>query len=346
MIIFMILAIAALGQLMVYKGARTGHYVNPNVATQVVRGTIFDRNGRALAIEVPRYNVYADFTTKAESADLNAASQVLAIYTDKTPAEMYKLLQDTQTERKLIAHDIPLTTVDALKSALLHANIPSDVITITKEYERTYPAAFHAAQLIDETEQVFDHVLSPYPGFDELTTYGSDVYLSIDLDIQYLLDLAVQQVYDIQKSDYSLAFIADVTTGQVLACTTYPFYDLNNTKSVPEEQRISQTYVSSISRADLQIQNLQLISKVTKHNSTDPVTDYKLDKPYTTDLELTRDLVTLPDGINSQVKLIPDTGAKYLIFIGSINPTANTDSNVLDLAIDSIRQGLASQGKL
>ncbi len=341
-LIFMVVAVAFIAELMVSNGVRAGKYVNPNVATQVVRGTIFDRNGRALALEVPRYNVYAEMTEE----NLEAASQILAIHTHKTPGEMLSILSSTIGERKVVAPDIDASEIGDLRNELLKAEIPNDEITVLKEYEREYPSAYLASQLIDETEKVFDSVLSPAPGFNESTTYGSDVYLSIDLDIQFVLDLAVQQVFEVHNPEYCVAFIADVLTGEVLACTTYPFYDLNDISGISEQQRIGRALVSSVRSADISIKELKPVSKVTVHDTDTPVEDYQTDREYTRDLDIVKTLLKFPDGKTSILEKIPEEDSKYLVFIGSVNPKTNKDSSVLELAMESIRQGLSAQSKL
>ena len=61
------LCVAILAELMVSDRVRAGKYVNPYVASQVVSGTIYDRNGRALALDVPKNNVYVK--TDLQNAD-------------------------------------------------------------------------------------------------------------------------------------------------------------------------------------------------------------------------------------------------------------------------------------
>ena len=57
-ILVILVLVGVLAELMISNGVRTGKYDNPNVATHVVRGTIYDRNGRALALEVPTTTVF------------------------------------------------------------------------------------------------------------------------------------------------------------------------------------------------------------------------------------------------------------------------------------------------
>lgn len=132
-----ILLLVSLGRLMAVNGIRTGSYTNPNVASKVVDGTVFDRNGKILSIST------------AEG--------------------------------------------------------------------RTYPYSNHGLSLIKETETLFKDVLSPHPGYEEATTYGENVFLTIDSDFQYLLDKAASDLKSYQYFDKAFGFIMDSATGEIMA---------------------------------------------------------------------------------------------------------------------------------
>ena len=188
---------------------------------------------------------------------------------------------------------------------------------------------------------------SPNPGFDELTTYGNDVYLTLDLDIQYLLDQAIQQVFEIQGPDYSVGLIIDVATGEVLAATTYPFFDLNNASSIPESQKTSKALISSIFRPNLRISEVKTLLSVQPHGKSDASVNYTVNNDYTRDLDVIAQKLRMSDGNSSLVSIIPDEEPKYVIFIGSVNPRFyDTVPFVLDSAMTLIEQGLAAQNKI
>ena len=336
------LTIAILAELMVSDRVRAGKYVNPYVASQVVRGTIYDRNGRALALDVPENDVYV----KSNPQNADTISQILSLHTGKTPGEILALIRNDDQDTILVAKDIPADEASALQSDLDKAAISDDEVYVSKVYSRTYPAAFHAAQLIQDTEDAFGHVISPIPEFSQTTTYGKDVYLTIDLDIQYLLDLALQQVYEIQSPEYCVGLITDIITGDVLAATTYPFYDLNDSSLIPDQQKINRALVSSVSRSELQLMNIKPVLRVTLHDSDILAEDYQMDRPFTMDLDVIKERLNTADGRTAIVSSIPEGNPKYMIFVGSINPKFHQNSYVMDAAIKSIEQGLAAQSKI
>lgn len=339
---FSILAVlfCCLTRLMVTDKTATGRYDNPNVASQVVRGTIYDRNGRALAMEVPQYNLYI----KSDCDDFDEVSQILSLHLDLTPDAIKAKAARQSSNLVLLAKDISDSTMASIKEDVAKNNL-HDCITIRKEYSRTFPAGFHASQLIEEVEKVYDNVLSPVPGYDQSTTYGNNVYLTVDLDIQYLLDLAVQQVYEIQQSEYCAAFVLDIPNAQMLACTTYPFYDLNDSASIPSQQKVSRTLVSSIEREDLLVSNISVIEKVTDYYSTTELS-VEADGEFTKDLENIMALVNDMQSDSSCLMALPTENPRYAIFIASVGAKYYRESSILEYAIQSVEEGLISQGKI
>lgn len=340
-LIALLLLVGIIAELMATNGVRNGRYNNPNVASQVIRGTIYDRSGRILAMEIPSLNLYVK--TDTEHADLIA--QIVSVHLNTTPNKVLQDISNATDDEVLVAKALTDDVVARLNSDLAANGLGSDAYVV-KKYERTYPAAFHAAQLIQETENVFDSVLYPAPGYDQHITYGNDVHLTIDLDIQYLLDLAVQQAYEVQVPDYCSAFVVDIKTGQMLASTTYPFYDLNESTGIPETQKINRTLVSSIVRPDLRISSIQVVDKVTEHNSDQEVTGYAQSGTYSVDVDSTWSLVNHPDGYTSVVTKIPEENPRYIVYIGTVNPKYYQVSSVLDYCIDILESGLAAQSKL
>ena len=342
-LLVIVILVVILAELMISNGVRSGKYSNPNVATHVVRGTIYDRNGRVLALEVPRTTVLV----RKNSRNIEAIAQIVSIAADATPDEILHIIQASSEDFVSVASDLDAESVSLISSNLEKSSIPDGEVTFRKDYTRTYPATYHAAQLLYETEKVFDSILSPAPSFDELTTYGNDVHLSIDLDIQYLLDPAIQQVYEIQSPDYAVGLIIDIATGDVLAATTYPFFDLNDSSTISESQKVSRALISSIFRPNLRITEINTVLDVKTHGQNSTSISYSVDGDFTKDLPVISQMARMPDGNSSIVAVIPDEDSKYLLFIGSVNPRFyNTVPYILDSALTIIEQGLVAQNKI
>ena len=117
----LIVSLGMLAELMVSDRVRAGKYVNPYVAGQVIRGTIYDRNGRALALEVPQQNVFV----KTPVDDENLISQVLSLHIGRTPGEILAILRNHPEETFVIARDIPASDAAGLAADLDKASSPA-----------------------------------------------------------------------------------------------------------------------------------------------------------------------------------------------------------------------------
>ena len=338
--------VVVLARLMVGDGLRTGKYMNPNVAAKVVGGTIYDANERILAMDVPVYNVYANHNCS------DIAIQILSLHLDMTPDEISSKLSASKPDGA--THDIEANTqADTLVKSNLDAGavsaLENDIkkhgiegfVVVKREYKRAYPAAFHGAQLIQDIEVVYHDQLFPIPGFDVSTTYGNDLHLSLDLDVQYLLDIVVQQVYELQNPAYVAAGIVDARTARLLACTTYPFYDLNDM----DDRAQNMAFVSSFSTDTAMFESISVIDNMTDHRTGDAIQNEGLAPSLSTNGAV-EEMISTADGSTAIVALIPEENPIYAVYICPIEPKYYTNSTVLEDALATIEEGLQSQGRL
>ncbi len=227
----------------VVKGAQPqASYDDPQVAQDVVRGTIYDRNGKILAMETP---TWACVFFLREIPDIVLASELAAPYVGMTPLQIQKLCEG-RTNYVMVNRKIEEEDALKLQEAASRAHLSNGVV-VEKGSGRTYPASFHASHIVGFTnldgtgvegiELSQDKVLQPRPQMGVETTYGSDVYLTLDVDIQYLLDLQVQQIVNEHDPDYVMAIVMDANNGDILAATSSPWYDPNFYSNSSEEQR-------------------------------------------------------------------------------------------------------------
>ncbi|MCF0237413.1 MAG: hypothetical protein HUK24_02345, partial [Sphaerochaetaceae bacterium] len=97
-IIFLLVVVA---KMMLPDGIRAGKYNNPNVARQVIKGTIFDRNGRALAMDIPQQNLYV-----STSEDNALISEILSLYLNTTPSAIQSKLSNSRETEILIQRNL------------------------------------------------------------------------------------------------------------------------------------------------------------------------------------------------------------------------------------------------
>jgi cell division protein FtsI (penicillin-binding protein 3) len=220
-------------------------YHNPAVAKTVIRGTIYDRNGKILAIQTPYYGVYFHLS---QIKDLQKACELVAPYVGMNPDQV-RIQADSYTTYAMIKKKIDDDNVEPLRQIIERADMGRE-ISIEKHLGRTYPALFHAAQTLGFTnsenqgleglEYSQERYLSPYPEIgDDDITYGQDITLTIDIDIQYLLDLQMQQIADVHFPDYAMGIIMDAKNGDILALSSYPWYNTNIISASNEEERLN-----------------------------------------------------------------------------------------------------------
>ena len=232
-----------LGFLMLVDRPRTKAYDNPKVAERVVRGTIYDRNQRILAIQTPYWGVYFHLNA---IKDLQLVSEVVAPYVQMSPQAIMQRAANYTTYAQIkaqIDEQMVQPLLDAIQRNKLHGQV-----NVEKRLGRTYPALFHASQLIGFTnteqegieglELSLERFLNPYPKVgNQSTTYGEDITLTLDMDIQYALDVQLQLISNEHRSDYAMGIVLDATNGDILAMGSYPWYDSNNRAASTPEQR-------------------------------------------------------------------------------------------------------------
>ena len=107
-LLVIVILVVILAELMISNGVRSGKYSNPNVATHVVRGTIYDRNGRVLALEVPSTTVLV----RKNSRNIEAIAQIVSIAADATPDEILHIIQASSEANAVTT--IPAYAPDAI----------------------------------------------------------------------------------------------------------------------------------------------------------------------------------------------------------------------------------------
>ena len=219
-------------------------YDDPVVASSVVRGSIGDRNGNILASQTSTWTLH--FRLSAMD-DIEYAALAVSPYIGMTVDEILDKASQ-YTTYALIKDGMTMAQADEVEAAIEDAGLQAQ-IDVTRQQTRSYASHFHAGQLIgfvnregvgsEGIEYMFDDVLSPYPGLDESVTYGDDILLTIDLDIQYLVDVQVQNIAYEHNPDYIMAIVADAKTGDILAMSSYPWYDLNHYNVSSADERLN-----------------------------------------------------------------------------------------------------------
>jgi cell division protein FtsI (penicillin-binding protein 3) len=210
------------------------------------RGTLFDRNGRELAVSI---GVESLFARPHLVADKESAARKLAPIIDVPPADILEKLSGNRSF-VWIKRQLPpaqAATVKALEIA---------GIGFVGENKRFYPNKELAGQLIGFTgidtqglgglEYQFDDILRGSSkeliasrdafgrslfaeGIQSSTDgrQGHDLMLTIDKNIQYIVEKELQSAVTLSGARAGIALVMDPWSGEILALANVPLFDPN-----------------------------------------------------------------------------------------------------------------------
>lgn len=209
------------------------------------RGSILDRNGKVLAASVESYSLSA---RPSEIEDMNAAVRLLSRVLGKPEAKIRSVIGHRRGF-VWVARKIP----DGEASQIAGAKIKG--LYLEREYERVYPYKQLAGQLLgfvgmdnkglDGLEAFFDDRLSGreytrlvqrdgrgghmyLEGTEDTSALaGRDIRLTIDMQVQFFAEAAVQEVVDEYRARWGGCLVVDVRSGDILAWAHYPFFNPN-----------------------------------------------------------------------------------------------------------------------
>ena len=241
---FAVLA-ARVGQLQLANGAKYEE-LSLDLALHKIplaaqRGSVFDRNGRDLAMSIERTTVYADPTLVVDPLS-EAARLAPVLHVDRTT--LLDALSDKGTSSSpnhfaFLAHTVP----DATALAVQAMRLPG--IGFMPEAARAYPAGSVAAAVIgrvhsdgtgaDGVELEYNRLLQgkagelvveqdplghDIPGTQETrinAQRGTDVVLTLDEDLQWQAEYSLLDQVKATGANGGMAVVIDVTDGDVLA---------------------------------------------------------------------------------------------------------------------------------
>ncbi len=242
-LLLLLILLIRIGYIIHSQSPQRKTYENPLISKEVVRGTLYDRNGKILAIQTPYWGVF--FHLKMID-DLPLVSEVVAPFVGMSPKQIQQQASNYTTYAQ-IKKKIDPSQVSALQSELKRTGLTNQV-SVVKSMGRDYPASFHASQTIGFTnidnegsegvELTQEAFLNPYPAIGtEESTYGEDITLTLDIDIQYLLDVQMQNIADEHNPDYGVAIVLDAQNGDILGMSSYPWYDPNSLSKSTDIQK-------------------------------------------------------------------------------------------------------------
>ena len=198
----------------------------------VERGPILDRNGKILAIQTRLNSVSAwipNVSNPEETARL--LGTILGL-------EESKLLEKVKSSSGFVFIKRKISPTENSKIQALITEGKLDGISLQPEFARNYPNKSLGSHLIgyvgtdniglDGLEYTFNQELSPpVVGEDVEMIYGNQIFLTIDLSIQYALEKIGEDVLKKNKADSIMILAMEAKTGDVLGYAALPNYDPN-----------------------------------------------------------------------------------------------------------------------
>jgi len=258
--VVLVLAWTTVGfRLTIVQGARADEFAERGLDQRLERrtlpadrGTIFDRDGRELAVTIDSVSVYAN---PREMADPTAVAMQLAPLVDRRVTE---LIVDLTSDSLFVYLARQLSPEEA--EPIREADLPG--VYFLTEPKRVYPAGGLAVHVIgivrsDDNEGLeglelqYERALAGTPG--ELLVerdpeglvipqgeyrvvpaeQGSDLVTTIKVEIQYAAEQALIRGMARTGAKSGSIVVIDPTTGEILAMVNLPAYDPNERAAVP-----------------------------------------------------------------------------------------------------------------
>ncbi|HEX9667595.1 MAG TPA: penicillin-binding transpeptidase domain-containing protein [Thermodesulfobacteriota bacterium] len=219
------------------------------------RGMIYDINKKELAINIDTQSIYVN---AKDIKDPEVFSKKLSEY--------LKLSQEAILDK--INTRKPFVWIKRLVEPNIIAKIKSDNfpdLGFIEEPKRVYPNGTLVGQVLGFTnidskgiegiEFKYDELLTGKPGkinvkkdargrkimstpyFLEPSISGYDLVLTIDSQIQHIVEKELKEGVEKAKADRGMALLMNSETGAILAMASYPFFDPNSYKDSNSETR-------------------------------------------------------------------------------------------------------------
>ena len=242
------------------QNAQASHTVGLTVEPR--RGTIYDRNGKILAVSVDCTTVYCN---PSEVTDPTAEAAVIAKYLGGTYKDYVDKLSAEKSTFSYVKRKVDKDKAAELKKEGL------DGIYFLSDTRREYPYGEVGGQLVGATnvevdqaanreyyvgisglEYWYNETLSgtagyyeaelgadgtPIPGGVHESTAavdGKDIVISVDIELQQTAEAALKDRLERMGVKGGTALVVDGGTGEIYACASYPYFNPADRTEVKE----------------------------------------------------------------------------------------------------------------
>ncbi|NCD21478.1 MAG: penicillin-binding protein 2 [Spartobacteria bacterium] len=227
----------------------------------VGRGRILDRNGQLLALDLPVKNIIVEPKVVLSNGQARAVSAQLARVLELPYEQVFARVNKPGDPYEPVARLVREEVAEKVMRLQLKGVYPEPLTT------RYYPhdslgchlLGFSNAEGVGSAglEQRWDALLKGRPGLRQSERdgvrremvlrrtlqiepqEGADVHLTLDLNVQYFVEKALDAAMTNLQAEAAWAIVQDVRTGAILAMASRPAYDLNAYAKTAPETRLN-----------------------------------------------------------------------------------------------------------
>ena len=211
--------------------------------SEIQRGSILDRNGKALAVPAAFYHFGASPQSIKDKAEF---AHIISPIINESESSIIELLEKSENSSFVyIKKKIDSNSYDELKKACKR-NGYSAVVKFDKLQGRVYPENELASQLIGFVgadgqglagiEYSMQDTLFPAESENGTAIQGKNIYLTIDANLQTNLEKIAHEAMDETQAESIMLIAAEAKTGEVLSYISLPSANLNDFSSASKTE--------------------------------------------------------------------------------------------------------------
>jgi cell division protein FtsI (penicillin-binding protein 3) len=210
---------------------------------EIERGAITDRSGRILAMDSPLYNL-AIWRPETDKAAFASEAERLSEMAEISEKDLVERWSGDGSDFFYIKKRIQPHIARAVQEAKAGGAFKG--VVVEKVAGRLYPEKRLASHLVGfvgdgnrglaGVENRYDSDLLPVPAPSKgEIRVGNGIELSIDSDMQFLLEETARKAYGETEAQAVIMIAADARTGELLAYVSMPDFDPNDYSASPPE---------------------------------------------------------------------------------------------------------------
>jgi len=209
--------------------------VSRQTAVLPERGSILDRNGRILAIQIR----FADVGIwRPTITDIDILANELSVLLEMSPAEIKNRIDTSDSEFLYLRRQIDDNTARRLSSLVEEKKIRG--VMVQPNTGRVYPErniTSHIAGFVGDNNRGLEGIEFAFN--DILSGGGSQVVLTIDTYVQFILHQIASKTMEETRAEAVIFAVMDPRTGEILGSVSLPDFDPNSFRTSDANSRIN-----------------------------------------------------------------------------------------------------------